>query len=151
MATERNRGELTPFTLLKPFTPTSIFSRFPTAFFEDIQFPEFETTTSGLTLSEDKKNVYVEASVPGLAKEDIEVSYEPGGVLRVKGERKEEEQDKEKRYYRRASRSYSYVITLPQQVDENKEPEANLENGVLRLTFTKAQQSQSKKIKIKGK
>jgi len=104
---------------------------------------------SGLTVSEDKKNIYVEASLPGLKLNDIEVTLEKG-VLWIKGEKKEEEEDKEKRYYRKASNTYSYRLTLPNQTDETKEPKAVYQDGVMKITFTKAQHSQSKKITVKN-
>lgn len=103
---------------------------------------------SGLSVSEDKKNIYVEAALPGLKNEDVEVTLEKG-VLWIKGEKKEEEQDKDKKIYRKATSSFSYRLALPSQIDESKEPKANLDKGVMTITFTKASQSQAKKITVK--
>ncbi|MDR3623579.1 MAG: Hsp20/alpha crystallin family protein [Chlamydiales bacterium] len=106
--------------------------------------------SSGLSVSEDKSHVYVEAALPGLKSDNIEVSFEKG-VLWVKGEKKEEEKDKEKKFYRKASSSFSYRVAIPGQIDEKKEPEAVYKDGVMRVTFAKAQVSQPKKIQIKSK
>lgn len=107
-----------------------------------------ERDGSGLTISEDKNNLYIEASLPGLKSDDIDVSLE-NGILWIKGEKNEEDEDKEKKFYRKASRSYSYRLALPSQIDEGKEPKAVYQDGVMKITFMKSKQNQSKKIKVK--
>lgn len=102
---------------------------------------------TGLSLSEDEKNVYVEAALPGLKSDDIEVTLDHG-VLWIKGQKQEEEKDKEKRFYRRATSSYSYRFALPEKIDERKDPQANYQDGILKITFAKTQQNQAKKINI---
>lgn len=103
---------------------------------------------SGLSLSEDDKNIYVEADLPGLQAEDIELSFDKG-VLMVRGSRSEEEKGKKKKYYRKASSSFFYRVNLPDQINESKEPEATYKNGVLLVTFAKAAGIVPKKIPIK--
>lgn len=119
-------------------------------FFEDAfgDITDFGTEQTGLTVSEDKNNIYVEAALPGLQSKDIDVTLEKG-VLWVKGEKKEEEQDAEKKYYRRAASSFSYRLNLPGQIDETKEPKAVFQDGVMKITFNKAKASQAKKIQVK--
>jgi len=113
------------------------------------QFGNMASSQSGLTLSEDKKNVYVEASLPGLNSSDIDVSIDRG-ILTISGEKKEEEDDREKKYYRRASRSYSYSIAIPGNIDETHEPKATYKDGIMKIVFSKSQQQQGKKIVVKG-
>lgn len=123
--------------------------RFPALwedFFGDLR--DLGADHSGLSISEDKKNIYVEAALPGLKNEDVDVTLDKG-VLWIKGEKKEEQQDKDKKYYRKATSSFSYRLALPNNIDETKEPKANLQNGVMTITFAKAPQSQAKKINIK--
>lgn len=103
---------------------------------------------TGLTVSEDNDHVYVDADLPGLRSDDIELHFEHG-VLWIKGERKEEEKDKKKKYYRRASSSFSYRVNVPGPIDEKKEPDATYKDGVLRVTFDKARKAPAKKIKVK--
>jgi len=98
---------------------------------------------SGLAISEDDKNVYVEASVPGVDPKDIDVTFHKG-ILWIKGEAKEEE--KEKKYYRKATSAFSYRISVP---DEVEEPQAECRNGVMKVTFVKSSKSQPKKIAVK--
>lgn len=106
------------------------------------------STQSGLSISEDDKNVYVEAAVPGINPDNIEVTYHDGYVL-VHGEVKEEEKDKNRKYYRQSSQSFSYRVAVPGDVDPNKDPEAAYKNGVMTISFTKLPKSQPRKIKIK--
>lgn len=100
----------------------------------------------GLTMSEDDKNIYVEAAVPGVDPKDVEVTFEKG-VLTIRGERKEEE--KGKTFRRKATRSFFYRVS-PGDVDPKAEPEAVCKNGVMTVTFPKAEQAKPKKIAVKA-
>ncbi len=102
---------------------------------------------NGLSISEDDKNVYVEAAVPGLDQKDVEVTFDKG-ILWVKGEKVEEE--KKKKYYRKASSAFSYRVMVPGDIDPNKEPLAQIKNGVAKITFAKSPKSLPKKITVKA-
>ncbi len=101
---------------------------------------------SGVSVSEDNQNVYVEAQLPGLKADDLDISFHQNTVW-IKGERKEEEEDKDRKFYRRAKSSYFYQVDLPTQVEENTE-QANYKEGILTITFKKTQQSQTRKISV---
>jgi len=119
--------------------------RFPSLWEEE----EKELTAgvpSGLSVSEDEKNIYVEAALPGIDPKDIEVTFDKG-ILWIKGEAKEEE--KKKKYYRKASRSFSYRVAVPGEIDEKVEPEAKCKNGVMTVTFAKSPKTQPKRITVK--
>jgi len=103
-------------------------------------------TPSGLSVYEDDKNVFVEAAVPGVEPEDVEVTFDKG-VLRIKGETKKEE--KGKKYYRQASGSFYYQVLVPGNIDQESEPEATCKNGIIKLTFKKVPEAQPKKITVK--
>ena len=103
---------------------------------------------TGLSISEDKDHVFVEADMPGLKADDIELTFERG-TLWIRGEKKEEETNKDKKYYRKALKSFSYRVVVPGAIDEKKEPEADYKDGVIKITFHKTQQGQAKKIKVK--
>ena len=105
-------------------------------------------TASALSISEDDKNIYIEAAIPGIDPEDVEVTYERG-MLWIRGEAQEEEKDKKKKFYRRAARSFSYRIAVPGDVDPNAKPEAESKNGMIMITFPKAASSTPKKITVK--
>jgi HSP20 family protein len=132
------------------------FLRFPmnTSLWEDMTdidnwFSPLATNgnMNGLSISEDDKNVYIEAATPGVDPKDIDVTFHKG-VLWIKGEAKEEE--KKKKYYRKATSSFSYRVAIPEDVDANTEPTAECVNGMMTVTFAKSPKTQPKKIAIKS-
>ncbi len=88
--------------------------------------------------------------LPGIKKEDIEISLDEG-VLSIAGERKlEHPVGEEGTAYRLIERSYgtfSRSFTLPQGVDFTK-VEAQFEGGVLKLTLPKSEAAKPRKITI---
>lgn len=138
-------GDLVP----KSFFPRSLFNA-PRSFFPSI-WDAFEEEMpwdqSGLSLYEDSNKVYVEAKMPGLKSDDIDITLE-NGILRMEGSRKEEKEDKERKYHKKASYSYSYRISLPGQIDESK-PDATYKDGIMTISFSKLRESKGKKIPIK--
>lgn len=123
-------------------------------FFSEVQTPgsalaSVDEGTLALDLSEDDRNVYVRASLPGFKKEDVEVAVHDG-VLSIKAQHEEVIEDKKERYYRRERRvgSMSRRIALPGSVEENK-TSAELANGVLTLTLPKIPKEEPRKISIK--
>lgn len=108
----------------------------------------FDHSLSGVTVSEDDKNVYVEAQVPGVAFKDIQVEFEDG-YLTIHAESKEEE--KKKKYYRKAQSVFAYGLRVPGNVDMKQEAQAICKDGVLKVAFKKSEHSSSgKKIPVKG-
>jgi len=100
-------------------------------------------------IREDGDAITLTAEVPGMSKEDIEVSVD-NGVLTLRGEKKEE-QTREGDNYHRVERRYGRFerhIQLPQGVDTDK-IEATYKDGVLRLTMPKAEAAKAKRIQIK--
>jgi len=124
------------------------FPSIPSLWDDDDDWLTAPSTQSGLSVSEDDKNVYIEASVPGIDPDNIEVSYQDGHVW-IHGEVKEEQKDKSRKYYRQARQSFSYRIAVPGDVDTNKEPEATYKNGVMTVAFAKSPANQPKRIKVK--
>lgn len=116
---------------------------------EDELMPMGQAPTGGdLSVSEDEKNVYIEAAIPGIDPEDVEVTYDRGMVW-IRGEAREEEEDKKRKFYRRADTSFSYRIAVPGEIDQNAEPKAEYNNGMIMITFQKAASSMPKKITVK--
>lgn len=126
------------------------FWRFPMIPFPSLmeEMEELMPTSNlfnGLAVSEDDKNVYVEAAVPGIDPKDVDITFNKG-ILTIKGEKKEEE--KRKTYHRRATRSFFYRV-VPGDVDQKKEPQAQYKNGIMTITFAKVPESKPKKIAVK--
>lgn len=130
--------------------PRSFFNwdwpRFPSLWDEDEDFWSLSSSPSGLTVSEDDKHVFVEAQVPGIDPEKIDVTYDKG-VLWIRGQQEQEE--KGKKFYRKAASQFSYRVAVPGDIDEQKEPEASCKNGVMKVTFMKKLEVQPKKIAVK--
>lgn len=149
LLTPRLMRERKEFTMALDLIPRSFWntaSRLP-SIFEDDDWSSF-LPSSGLTVSEDDKNVFVEAAVPGLDPKNVDVTYDKG-VLWVRGSQEQKEEDKNKKFYRKASSSFSYRVAVPGNVDENAEPEATYKNGIMKVRFTKIPEAQPRKINVK--
>jgi HSP20 family protein len=103
---------------------------------------------SDLSVYEDDKAVHVEAALPGLNTNEIDVTFQKG-VLSIRGSKKEEEADKKRKYYRKASRMYSYQIAIPGNIDESQEPTAEFKDGVMTVSFAKQKKAEPKRIQVK--
>lgn len=136
-----------PFDLI-PRSLWSIPSRLPSVFEDEDDWATF-LPSSGLTVSEDEHSVYIEAAMPGLTGEQVEVTFDKG-ILWVRGSAEESEEDKQKKFYRKASSSFSYRIMVPGNVDEAAEPDAVFKNGVMKVTFKKVSETLPKKISVKS-
>ena len=95
--------------------------------------------------------VVVEASIPGLRTEDVQINI-TGDVLTLKGEMKQEEERKDKAWHIREHRfgSFERSVALPTAVKADK-AEAVFENGILTITLPKADEVKPKTINIKAK
>ncbi len=124
-----------------PFRMPSIFDDM------DDLVPEI-ASANNFSISEDNKHIHVDAAMPGIKPDDIEVTFDKG-VLWVRGQAREEDEDKDRKYYRKAQQTFSYRIAVPGDIDFNVEPQASYENGMIRVTLAKSPKSQPKKLTIK--
>jgi HSP20 family protein len=96
--------------------------------------------------------VEIQAELPGVTEKDVEVQLAEG-VLTIKGEKKQEREEKEKGYYlmERAYGSFLRQIPIPVEVEEDK-VEAKFDKGVLTITLPKkpSAETKAKKIEIKS-
>ncbi|BAL74973.1 Hsp20/alpha crystallin family protein [Bradyrhizobium cosmicum] len=103
-------------------------------------------------VSESDKAYEITAELPGMDEKDIEVNV-ANGALTIKGEKKEEKEEKQKDYYvsERRYGSFERYFELPDGVDAGK-IEAAFKNGVLRVTLPKTAEAQkpAKKIEVKA-
>ncbi len=96
--------------------------------------------------------IVVRADLPGVKREDVEVTVE-GDMLVIHGRREEEKEIKEEDYYRceRATGEFSRGISLPEGVDPDS-IEAAFEDGVLEVAVPKpAGAAKAKKIEVQAK
>ena len=99
---------------------------------------------------EDKENLVLEAELPGMNQDDFDLSFE-NNVLTLKGERKFEKNVDESNYHRveRAYGSFTRSFSLPQTVTAEG-AQAQFENGILRVTLPKREETKARKIQITG-
>ncbi len=103
-------------------------------------------------VSETDKAFEITAELPGLDEKNIEVNVANGG-LSIKGEKKEEKEEKNKDYHvsERRYGSFERYFSLPEGVDADK-IEASFKNGVLKVMLPKTAEAQkpAKKIEVKA-
>ena len=109
------------------------FPRFPHLFRAD----HASGMVPELDVRENATAITVEAELPGVEEKDITVTLS-NGVLTIKGEKKQDKEEKTDNYYL-AERSYGAFersLQLPDSIDETK-IDAKFDKGVLRITATK--------------
>lgn len=114
-----------------------------TDFFSDhSRFPRMD-------VSDRKKEIIVEAEIPGMEKKDIDVRLN-GRRLVISGQRSWNREEKEKDYIccERSYGSFHRSVELPADIDESK-VDAVYKNGVLKLVLPKTRESQARTIDIK--
>lgn len=111
---------------------------------------EIAETSSGMDIYETDDSIIVEAQVPGIKEENLEVTLE-GNILTIKAEQTEsEEEKKKKKTVYRATRqtSFTYGTALPRVVNADR-ASAEIENGVVKVTIPKTEAEKPKKLEIK--
>jgi HSP20 family protein len=140
-----------PFSLLRR-EMDSLFDNF----FRGFDLEPFESRMGAFSpkvdVTENDKEIKISAELPGLEEKDIDVSLQKD-MLTIKGEKKEEKEDKSKDYYRieRSYGSFSRTIPLPVEVETDK-VEAKFKKGVLSITLPKTAKAvaETKKIAVKA-
>jgi len=116
-------------------------------FFED----DWEIKQPDVDVYQTDKEVVVKMPLAGVKPEDVDVSVE-NDILTVKGETKEEKEEKKKTYWRKEIRkgAFERSIALPTEVKGGKAA-AESKDGMLRITLPKVKPKRAKKVKIKMK
>ena len=96
---------------------------------------------------ENDKEIKVTAELPGMDENDIDVTLSSDSLI-IKGEKKEETEDKGKDYYRTECRygSFHRVIPFSEEVDESK-VKADFKKGVLKIKLPKTAKAQKSRKK----
>jgi HSP20 family protein len=99
---------------------------------------------------ENKDQIVLEAELPGMKREDFDLSIE-NNVITLRGERRFEKQDDGDNYHRveRSYGSFARSFTLPQTVQAD-EVSAEYRNGVLRVTMPKREEVKARRIEVAG-
>jgi HSP20 family protein len=149
---------------LMKWTPPKELERWFEDFFEEPFLPrmwrkfprlrrlrELEEISPSVDMFDKKDEIVVKAEVPGVEKENINISIS-NNTLTIKGEMKKEEEVKEEDYYyaERSYGSFSRTLNLPAKVKADK-VKASFINGVLEIHLPKAEESKPKEVKIEVK
>jgi HSP20 family protein len=96
--------------------------------------------------SEDEKAFHVAVELPGMDEKDVEITLSDGQLI-IRGEKKREEEEKGKDFYRkeRSFGAFCRRLPLPGAVDEEKVA-ASFRNGVLTVDLPKSEEA-LKKVK----
>ena len=123
-----------------------LLSRFSSDWLGDWMAKEF---TPAVDVSETDEAVAVAVDVPGVKGDDIQLEV-AGSVLRIRGERKEEKEEKNKSFHRIERRwgTFSRTIPLPCSVVEGKVT-ADYRDGVLHVHLPKTETAKAHKIRVK--
>jgi HSP20 family protein len=99
---------------------------------------------------DEKDELIVRADLPGLEEKDIDVTVEDG-TLTIRGERKEEKEEKKADYYysERSYGAFVRTLALPTAVESDK-VKATFKKGVLEVHLPKAKAAVGKKIEVKA-
>ncbi|MGB2696509.1 MAG: Hsp20/alpha crystallin family protein [Candidatus Zixiibacteriota bacterium] len=121
------------------------FGRVPSRFEGDLSASEWNPSVD---ISETKDEIVVKAEVPGMKKDDIKINLQDN-VLTLKGERKQEKEEKETNFYRmeRCYGSFTRSFNLPTMVQADK-IKASYKDGILNITLPKAEEVKPKQIPI---
>ncbi len=109
-------------------------------------------TAPAADVTETDKAYEITAELPGMDEKNIEVKL-ANDVLTIKGEKREEKEEKKKDYYlhERSFGSFQRAFRVPESVDTDK-IDASFKNGVLTVTLPKTAEAQKaeKKIAVKA-
>jgi HSP20 family protein len=94
--------------------------------------------------------VVITAEIPGVNKDDLEVSLSENTVT-IRGRTEQKKEEKKGEYFRReiSSGSFARTLPLPAEVD-GTQAKASFKNGMLELTLPKTAQTKKHSIKIEG-
>ncbi len=109
-------------------------------------FPE--RWSPSLDLTENNGSLVVKVELPGIDPKDISIDLS-GDILTVRGEKKQEKEEKEKTYHllERGYGSFVRRVRLPVKIKEDG-IKASYKDGILKIAMPKAKEAKKKEIKI---
>jgi HSP20 family protein len=113
------------------------------------KFSATEELSPSVDIFEEKNNVVVKAELPGIKKEDIDVTL-TDDTITIAGEKKKEEKVEKKNYYRFECSygSFARTFTLPAEVQTDK-AKTQFKDGVLEIRIPKTEEAIKKEKKLK--
>lgn len=139
---------------LIPFDPFTELRALQKQFFGD-DWDAWSAPLKGLqppttdVYTKDNNQLVVEAHLPNFNQDDVNISVD-NGVLEIQAEKHEKQEDKGKKFVMRESSSTFYRrIRLPERAEAN-DIQANMENGVLKVTVPLKALPEPKRIQIQA-
>lgn len=139
--------------------PASTFDWLQRQINDLFQFPRFpevqglfdRRVSPALDVVEHADHFLVECDLPGIEQKDIDITV-AGGVLTIKGEKKQESKSEKAKVYRKETweGSFQRTVSLPATVDAEK-VEASYRDGVLRVILPKREEAKTRRIELKSK
>jgi HSP20 family protein len=127
-----------PFSLLSP------------TFWPSMRMEGMEELSLSVDIFEEGDDIVVKAEVPGISKDNLEVSV-TDNTITISGEKKKEEKIEKKNYFRmeRTYGSFTRSIPIPSEIEKDK-IKARFKDGVLEIRAPKTEEAkqQAKKISI---
>lgn len=113
------------------------------------QWPGLSYSYPLVNVWSDEHNYYVEAELPGMPLDALEIFVAEGNQLTIQGERNPAETTGTWHRQERGFGKFSRTITLPAEVDADK-VQARMEHGVLRITLPKSERARPRRITVKA-
>lgn len=139
-----------PFRELEQMTSrlNGLFNR-PLAPMTDSAFEGFTEWTPAVDLQETDKEYLLKADLPEVAKADVHVGIDDG-ILTVEGERKQEKEEKGRKFHRveRVYGRFLRRLTVPSDVDPARVA-ADFKDGVLNVHLPKSETAKPRAIDVK--
>lgn len=139
-----SRNEWDPMRVMRSLLSWDPF-REMTPFALEANLPNF---APAFEVKETKDGYEFKADVPGVKKEDVDVSFS-NNRLTITGKRDAEKQEKTETYYtyERSYGSFTRAFTMPEGIDDTR-IHADLRDGVLTISVPKKPEAQPKKIAV---
>ncbi|HEU0219690.1 MAG TPA: Hsp20/alpha crystallin family protein [Gallionella sp.] len=104
--------------------------------------------TPSVDISETDSAYLIKGEIPGVKKEDVKVTIQDG-MLTIQGERKQEKEEKGKKFHRveRCYGSFMRSFRVPDDADENK-VKAEFKDGMLNVTLPKSAKAKPKAVNV---
>jgi len=136
-------------SFLSLFPGIGVFDRF----FNDLELPDLfneeRMLVPAFDISETEKEYMITGEIPGINSKDLDITL-LDDILTIKGEKKQENEEKEENYHRveRHYGSFQRSFRIPEKV-KTDELDATYKDGILKLSLPKAEASEVKKIEVK--
>jgi HSP20 family protein len=112
--------------------------------------PESSKSQLDMDVYEENDEIVVNAELPGMSIDDIRVSIMDNNILTIRGEKKKEEEESGKAFYR-AERVFGVItraVALPAEIDP-EQVRATFKDGMLEVRLPKSPEAKKKQIEVK--